>query len=295
MSGYCDLKTGLCGESDQPVEEMILPVDRPKIALLYATDPICSHCWAMEPGWRKLLYHYGDQVSVRHIYGGLLPAWEGFADAANGIRKPADVAPHWAEVARHYGQPINPGVWLTDPLASSYPPSVAAHTVRLLDPSKEEVFLRRMREAIFLEERNIARPEVLAACAAAVGLDPDLFARLLGSGAGKAAFERDLIEVRQLPVRGFPTVIMVGPDGKGLAIGGTQPFARLEEALLRAGRLAARRKRVTAPEALAAYRSGTLPEFAELLEMRPEEAVNALRQAGATARGELWSLNESTM
>lgn len=290
MSGYCDLKTGLCGEGDQPDVEILVPGDRPKLTLLYATDPICSHCWAMEPGWRKLLYHYGDQISVRHVYGGLLPTWDGFADAANGIRKPADVAPHWADVARHYGQPINPGVWLSDPLASSYPPSVAAHTVRLLDPSKEEEFLRRLREAIFLEERNIARFEVLTDCAAAVGLDRDLFARLLGSGAGKAAFERDLAEVRQLPVRGFPTVIMAGPDGKGVAIGGTQPFARLEEALLRASGLTARRKRVTADEALAAYRSATLPEFAELLEMRPEKAASALREAGAAARGELWSL-----
>ena len=21
--------------------------------MLYATDPICSHCWAMEPAWRR--------------------------------------------------------------------------------------------------------------------------------------------------------------------------------------------------------------------------------------------------
>lgn len=290
MSGYCDLNTGLCVEGDEPENSPELTVSAPELTILYATDPICSHCWAMEPAWRKLLYHYGQHVTVRHIYGGLLPGWEGFADVANGIRRPADVAPHWADVARHYGQPIQPSVWLTDPVASSYPPSIAAHTVRLLDPSKEEAFLRRMREAVFLDGRNIARPEVQAECAAAAGVDPNLFTRLLEAGAGKAPFERDLAEVRTLPVRGFPTLIMVDANGKGAVLGGTQPFARLEEALLRLSGLPASRRKVTTAEALAAYRSGTLKEFAELLEQSPDEAAGALRQAGAVARGELWQI-----
>lgn len=62
-------------------------------------------------------------------------------------------------------------MWLTDPLPSSYPPSVAVHAVRALAPDREEDYLRRMRQALFLEARNIARPEVLVACAADIGLD----------------------------------------------------------------------------------------------------------------------------
>lgn len=87
--------------------------------ILYATDPICSHCWAMEPAWRRFLYLYGDHVEATSLYGGLLPEWEGFADVGAGIREPADIPPHWDEVFERYGQPINGSVWHSDPLSSA--------------------------------------------------------------------------------------------------------------------------------------------------------------------------------
>src|SRR5690606_16647761 len=97
-------------------------VDTAQARILFATDPICSHCWAMEPAWRRFLYHYGEYVEATHLYGGLLHHWEGFADVRAGIRGPEDIPPHWEEVAARYGQPIDPSVWLADPLPSSYPP-----------------------------------------------------------------------------------------------------------------------------------------------------------------------------
>lgn len=126
--------------------------------ILFATDPICSHCWAMEPAWRRFLYHYGEHVEATHLYGGLLPQWEGFADVGAGIRAPEDIPPHWEEVAERYGQPIDPSVWLTDPLHSSYPPSIAVHAVRALAPGREEDYLRRIRQALFLEARVQRHP-----------------------------------------------------------------------------------------------------------------------------------------
>src|SRR5215216_5428940 len=83
--------------------------------LVYVTDPLCSGCWAFEPAWRRLRYHYQDVVTVRIVYGGLLAGWEGFSDPAAGIAAPADVAAHWQQVAARTGQPIDPQVWLTDP------------------------------------------------------------------------------------------------------------------------------------------------------------------------------------
>lgn len=280
---HCDLRTGTCGPMDQPDEEILRAPSAPKATILYATDPICSHCWAMEPAWRKLLYHYGDQVAFRHIYGGLLPTWEGFSAPGQGIHQPADVATHWAEVAEQYGQPINPQVWLTDPLPSSYPPSIACHLVREMDGAKEEAFLRRIREAVFLEARNIARADVLTACAADVGLDPQQVATRLEQAGGTIGFKQDLQEVRRLPVFGFPTLIFTSENGEGVVLRGTQPYKRLEQALLKAAGLVPSTKKATATDLLAAYGSGTTLEFATALEMTPEEAVAALQRAGATA------------
>jgi predicted DsbA family dithiol-disulfide isomerase len=167
-------------------------VETASVQILFVTDPICSHCWAMEPAWRRFLYLYGEHVEVSHLYGGLLPHWEGFADVGAGIRAPADIPPHWDEVVERYGQPIDASVWLTDPLASSYPPSVAVHAVRALAPEREEAYLRRIRQALFLEARNIARREVLIDCAADIGLDPDRFAAALDDPASEAGFAADL-------------------------------------------------------------------------------------------------------
>jgi protein-disulfide isomerase-like protein with CxxC motif len=260
--------------------------------ILYVTDPICSHCWAMEPGWRKLLYHYGDRITVRHLYGGLLPGWQGFADVGAGIRGPADVAPHWEEVVERYGQPIDPSVWLRDPLSSSFPASIAAYTVRLLAPELEEAYLRRIRDALFLEARNVARPEVLTACAADVGVDEARFKASFERGEGVAAFEAGLAELRGLPVRGFPTLIVSGAEGvQPWIMRGTQPYFRLERALGAVlGELPPHRS-TALDDVLAAYGSGTTLEFAEVLELGLDETAAALRRAGMRERavaGSAW-------
>jgi putative protein-disulfide isomerase len=280
----CDLRTGVCGDLNEAAEERLSLPATPKATILYVTDPICSHCWAMEPAWRKLLFHYGAHVSYRHIYGGLLPNWNGFADAANGIREPRDIAPHWAEVAEHYGQPIDPSVWLNDPLDSSYPASIAVHAVRTLAPDLEEHYLRRIRQALFLEARNIARADVLTACAADVGLSSTVFGEMLNEGTGKAGFQRDMAEARQRQIYGFPTIIMINEAGEGLLLRGGQPYARLEAALLQVAGLEQATRTPAVAEVLSAYGSGTTKEFAEVLEKDLTTTRALLQAEGAKAR-----------
>ena len=261
--------------------------------ILFATDPICSHCWAMEPAWRRFLYLYGEHVEVTHLYGGLLRAWEGFRDSA-GIQQPSDIPPHWDEVAERYGQPIDASVWLTDPLASSYPASVAAHAVRAIAPEREDDYLRRIRQALFLEARNIARPEVLVACAADIGLDPARFEAALTHSASEAAFEADLAAKAQSGIRGFPTLVVEGPASEQpWAMRGSQPFFRLERALeVALGDLPPARE-VSVEAVLREYGSGTTREFSEVLQLDEEATEAALRQAGARSRSlagsRLWS------
>jgi putative protein-disulfide isomerase len=257
-----------------------------KTTLLYVTDPLCSGCWAFEPVWRKLRFHYDDVVDVRMMYGGLLPAWDGFTDRGASIAAPADVGPHWREVADRTGQPINPQVWDTDPPRSSYPPSKAAHVVRMLDPAAEEPFLRRVREAVFLEARNIARREVLIACAADAGVDVDAFASLFDADAGSRGLATDIRERRAMGVRRFPTLLaaIAGAPPRMLVVG-ARPWADVEAALRAVGIEPA--EPATAPTvdaALDAYRTGTTPEFAALLETTPARAQRLLAEGGATQR-----------
>lgn len=260
-------------------------VDTAQARILFATDPICSHCWAMEPAWRRFLYHYGEYVEATHLYGGLLHHWEGFADVRAGIRGPEDIPPHWEEVAARYGQPIDPSVWLADPLPSSYPPSVAVHAVRALAPEREEDYLRRIRQALFLEARNIARPEVLIACAGEFGLDEARFAAALEDPVSRAAFDADLEARARLGIRGFPTLIVTGPAiEQARVMRGAQPYFRLERALGAVlGELPPARE-VSVDAVLREYGSGTTREFGEMLGLDDAETEAALRQAGARSR-----------
>ena len=266
--------------------------------ILFATDPICSHCWAMEPAWRRFLYLYGDHVRATHLYGGLLPGWDGFMDSG-GIRQPSDIPPHWHEVAERYGQPIDPSVWITDPLASSYPASIAAHAVRAIAPDREEDYLRRIRQALFLEARNIARSDVLIACAVDIGLQAEQFKAALEADTTAQAFAADLAAKAQSGIRGFPTLIVAGPaSSQPWIMKGSQPFFRFERALEEAlGGLPPARE-VSVEAVLQEYGSGTTREFSEVLQLDAEATEAVLREAGATSRtlagSRLWTTDGHT-
>src|SRR5690606_41512382 len=101
-------------------------VDTAQARILFATDPICSHCWAMEPAWRRFLYHYGEYVEATHLYGGLLRHWEGLADVRAGIHGAEDISPHWDQVAARSGPPIDPSALPADPRTYLSPARCAA-------------------------------------------------------------------------------------------------------------------------------------------------------------------------
>lgn len=285
----CEPAGGACvlpaGESTRAVTSQ---ASAAKATLLYVTDPICSGCWAFEPAWRRLLYHYDDVLTVRTMYGGLLPGWEGFSDPGAGIAAPADVAPHWLQVAARTGQPIDPTVWHADPPSSSYPASKAAHIVRMLDAAAEQRFLRRVREAVFLEARNIARRDVLVRCAAEAGVDPHAFSVLFDADAGAHAFATDMRERHELGVTRFPTLLIsTGGSGRPRSlVVGARPWAQLESSLLSALALpdAQPAGAPTVDGALEAYGSGSTLEFATLLDLPSRETESQLDAARARRR-----------
>ncbi|MEY3433460.1 MAG: hypothetical protein RL131_1396 [Bacteroidota bacterium] len=199
-----------------------------EISILYFTDPICSTCWIIQPQLRKLQLEYEEHVSIEYKMGGLLPSWENFN--RYGITKPSDVAAHWQEVCSYYEMPVNKNIWLEDPLPSSYPPSIAFKAAQLQDTGKAVLFLRRIREMVFLEKKNIIKKEFLHAAAYEVGLDA---ARLLRDLEGKAQelFRQDLMKADELHVKVLPTLFFSNKNGVELALNGYQPYQNFVEIL----------------------------------------------------------------
>jgi 2-polyprenyl-6-methoxyphenol hydroxylase-like FAD-dependent oxidoreductase/predicted DsbA family dithiol-disulfide isomerase len=199
-----------------------------RLRVQYFTDPICSTCWIIQPAWKKLNLEYGHCLDIQYIMGGLLPSWK---DCKGKIQSPSDAAMHWKEVADSYKMPLDAGVWTEDPLSSSFPPSIGFKAAQLQDEQKALLFLRRVREMIFLEKKNIMKWRFLETAALEVGLDTTRF-RADYVGAAREAFEADLSLAADLEVVSFPTLIFSDGAGNTVRLKGYQHYQDFEKAIL---------------------------------------------------------------
>lgn len=226
----CDPETGMCELPSETkttdIKTAVTSFDKP-VRLIYYTDPICSACWAIEPQLRKLKLEYGHVIDFEYRMGGLLPDW---SYSGGGISKPSDVAHHWDEVSVYYDMPIDGDIWLEDPLNSSYPPSIAFKAAQLQDKERAIDFLRKLREMVFLQKRNIARWEVIELAALQTGLDTGKL-KTDAERSARILFEEDLKMAREYGVRGFPTLFFT-QNGKTIEIVyGSRPYEIFENAL----------------------------------------------------------------
>ncbi|WP_373233095.1 DsbA family protein [Cohnella sp.] len=223
----CDLKTGACGEADEEELEVI-DFNQPQksVHLYYVTDPICSHCWAIEPVLRRFVEQYGHYFNFHTVMGGLLEKWhDGPIDPANGIYKPADVAGHWREVGQHSRMPIDGSLMIDNPVQSSYPPSRVFKVIQKNhSAAKAFEYLRRAREALFAFNQNIADKSVMIEIVDQLGLEGEAIVNEAEQPVGQQLLDEDFALARKLGVRGFPTIIMINEENKGVKIAGGRPF-----------------------------------------------------------------------
>ena len=223
----CDLETGVCGEASEDVLEVIdLNQPNKTIELYYVTDPICSHCWALEPVFRRFKEQYGHYFNFHTVMGGLLEKWgDGPVDPANGISGPADVAGHWREVGELTRMPIDGSLMIDNPVQSSFPPS-RVYKVIQKNYNNELAFdyLRRAREALFAFNRNISDPSVMIDIVNHLGLDGEAIIKEAEQPSGHQLLNEDFSLARNLGARGFPSIIMVNEENKGIKIVGSRPL-----------------------------------------------------------------------
>lgn len=226
----CNPESGICGipQSNSVNKAKELATEKP-VKIIYFTDPICSSCWGIEAQLRKLKLQYGSVFEIEYCMGGLLPDW---SYNSGGISKPSDVASHWEEMALYYDMPMDGDVWLKDPLASSYPPSIAFKAAQIQDEEKAHRFLRELKEMVFLHKKNIATWENIAVAAKSSGLQVEQLKTDM-NGAAKTAFENDLRKSREAGVRGFPTFFFLAKSGKSEIVYGSKTFEEYEKALLK--------------------------------------------------------------
>lgn len=296
----CDIETGIC---ETPVlqgtdtSQNNTPHKGEKLKMLYFTDPICSSCWGIEPQLRKLKLEYGAQLDIVYVMGGLLPDWN---YNSGGISKPSDVAHHWDEVSIHYDMPIDGDIWLEDPLSSSYPPSIAFKAAQLQSKDVAVLFMREMREMMFLHKKNLAKWEYIATAAKAVGLNVEQLKTDI-DGQAKTLFEADLKLAQSYGVRGFPTIYFIDTKGNKEMVYGSKPYALYEAAILTLNPACSKSEYSKNWETLfAAYPTLTAKEYSILSGMPRVESevfLNTLSDKGTlekwtTKNGSIWMLKK---
>ena len=293
----CDIETGTCDthEHDADTISNSIKSTNKKLKIVYFTDPICSSCWGIEPQLRKLKLEYGKFIEIEYRMGGLLPDW---SYNSGGISKPSDVAHHWDEVSAHYDMPIDGDVWLEDPLDSSYPPSIAFKAAEFQDKHKAQLFMREIREMVFLKKKNIAKWEQLTVAAKNVGLDVAQL-KLDFEGKAKSEFENDLKLAKEYGVRGFPTIFILDSAGNQQKVYGSKPYAVYETAILKLNPTLVKSAYNNNWETLfSLYNSLTAKEFSVLsgtARAESETKLNALSSKGklkklSTKNGAMWQL-----
>ncbi len=273
----CDPDSGFCAPpATAAAGAPVAPALQKPVRIVYFTDPICSSCWGIEPQLRRLKLEYGESVEIEYHMGGLLPSWDVYN--SGGISKPSDVAHHWDEVSGHYQMPIDGDVWLEDPLPSSYPPSIAFKAAQMQDEHKALLFLRRIREMVFLEKKNITKWEHLQQAAVETGLNP-VQLKTDYDGAAQQRFQDDLALARSLSVRGFPTLFFNDSMQNRLVLYGARPYEQFEQTLLTLYPDAQKKAYGRSPEQLFRhYPTLTTREYAVLAGIGMQEAEAVLTQ-----------------
>ncbi|WP_217587174.1 DsbA family protein [Lentibacillus saliphilus] len=231
----CDMETGVCGVAeDEDLDVIDLSQKAKKVDLYYVTDPICSHCWALEPVFRQFKIQYGHYFNVQIVMGGLLEKWsDDPIDPSNGIQKPEDVAGHWREVGEHSRMPIDGTLWYNDPVQSSFPPSRVFKVIQnMTSDALADQYLRRSREQLFAFNKNIAEKSVMIDIVNEMGLDGKAVVTE-SEKRGQQLLDEDFQRAAKLGVRGFPTIIMVNEEQKGVKIVGARSLDNYVDGLKR--------------------------------------------------------------
>lgn len=208
-----------------------------QVDITYYTDPLCCWSWAFEESWQKLQQEFEGTLNIRYKMSGLISDWKNFTDPVNNVSRPIQMGPVWMEAKHITGVPINDLVWINDPPSSSYPSCIAVKTAALQSPAAEVLYLRKVREAVMIDGRNISRQETLLAIAKEMAAEfphifnAELFAKEYNGEKSLQAFRDDLQKVRYHQISRFPTLTMSSGNNAGILIAGYRPYEILLEAL----------------------------------------------------------------
>lgn len=206
-------------------------VKKAKLNIVYYTDPLCCWSWTFEPVIAQLKEEFAGKLNLRYCMGGMLADWKNYHDALNAVSRPVQMGPVWLQAKQMAGVYLNDRIWFTDPPASSYPACAAVKCAALQSEAAAELYLYKIREAVMIKEKNIARKEILTSLAQELAaeyphiFDAALFTEQLDDERVITAFKSDLQETQYRNITRFPTLLISSPDKKqSVLLTGNRPY-----------------------------------------------------------------------
>lgn len=166
-----------------------------KVELFYFTDPLCYHCWDFEPYLNKILQLYNNYVDL-HILMGRIPQEAKIEDKLFTIYR-------------------------DQTLDRLQLPAKVFRVFSFLAPEQSHLFLRFLRQSVFVEHLDISKDEVL--CEIIDSLDgpgSEIIERAKGEE-GCRRLEEDQRLAKRFGVKKIPTMVLVH-GGKRVVLEGVQ-------------------------------------------------------------------------
>ena len=204
-----------------------------KIRIYQFTDPVCVWCWGNEPVIRALEYLYGEKISIKYVMGGLIEDITTLYDLSgpkNRIIERANeiIANNWITASARHGMPVNIEHMslFSERYPSSFPQNIAYEAAKRINPVLAKKYLRRIREATFLEQRRTSQMDVLVELATEVGFDAAQFIDEYTTGSAPGDFQQERMRCRRNGITGFPSYLIKN-DSTKIILGGYQNLSTL--------------------------------------------------------------------
>ena len=220
-----------------PEEDKPKTIAMNKIRIYQFTDPVCVWCWGNEPVVRALDYLYGNKITIEYVMGGLIEDITTLYDLSgpkSTIIERANeiIANNWLTASARHGMPVNIEHMslFSERYPSSFPQNIAYEAAKRINRTLAKRYLRRIREATFLEQRRTSQMDVLVELATEVGFDAAQFIDEYTTGSAPGDFLQERMRCRRNGITGFPSYLIKN-DSTKIILGGYQNLSTLHSVI----------------------------------------------------------------
>jgi len=199
-------------------------MEKPK--LIYVGDPMCSWCYGIAEELSKVVNHYGENLDIEIIMGGLRA---GGGEEWNTSFK-SFLRHHWEDVGMRSGQPFSFKL-LEEPYFNydTEPSCRAVVTAGEMKMDKMLPFFKAVQVGFYVENKDPKQVEFYKSICNSLDIDYAVFSSKFISTEMKLKTNQHFERSAQLGARSFPTLLLEYKGEIQIIAIGYSTFAKMQE------------------------------------------------------------------